>query len=170
MTSDGAAPEVEASPVPVETAVSVRGVAVKPPAEPPHEAGVIDAVGRAASLHLDGSPAVEGEAGAGVALHTPAGYAERRPTPEHLVGRALDGAAPGNRNDHGVGLACQLRDNGFSFDVALEALFDFADRVPPGSHPYTPREAARTVKSVYRRPPREPWTVSGEAAAEDAAG
>lgn len=155
--SDGAASEVQASAVTVEREQAVGRVPVEPAGESPDESGVIDAVGGAATLDLDGVPAVKGAADATESLHASEGYADkRRPIPEYLVGRALEGAAPGNRNDTGVWLACQLRDNGYSADAALVALLDFGRRVPPGSHPYTDRQAVGTVKSVYRRRPRAP--------------
>lgn len=77
--------------------------------------------------------------------------------PQELLERALADAQLGNRSDTGVWLACQLRDARVGFDDALDAMLTYAARVPAGDHAYPPRAAAKTLKSVYRRPPREPW-------------
>lgn len=83
------------------------------------------------------------------------------PSSQMLLERALRDAEPGRRNEFGVWLAAQLRDSGVPFVEALDVMFDYAARVPAGSHAYTARAAANTLKSVYRRPARRPWGVRG---------
>jgi hypothetical protein len=75
------------------------------------------------------------------------------------LGREQNGAA---RNDTGLQLALQLRDNGFSQDEAESVLLRYARAVKSTNmkgrlEPYTDAEALSTVRSVYSRPPREPW-------------
>jgi hypothetical protein len=69
------------------------------------------------------------------------------------------------RNDTGLDLACQLRDNGYSKDEAASILLRYAAAVKStntkGRHePYTDAEALVTLRSAYSRPPRDPWAFS----------
>ncbi len=157
--SDGMpGPVLEPGPVTVEREDVVPRGAVEPAVEAVDETGVGDAIGRRPTGTLNSMVAVERAAVAVEAVHAAEAYAEgRRPTPERLTERALQDAEPGRRNERGVWLACQLRDNRYGFDDALTAMFDFARRVPPSDHPYTERHATRTLASVYRRAPRAPW-------------
>jgi hypothetical protein len=66
------------------------------------------------------------------------------------------------RNDTGLALACQLRDNNYSEDEAADVMLQYAASVKSTNakgirEPYSDREALATVKSAYARPPREPW-------------
>lgn len=79
------------------------------------------------------------------------------PTPDRLLELALDRAEPGARNDAGLWLACQARDNGYGQADADRLLAEYAARAPAGDHPYTPDEAAASVRQAYARPAREPW-------------
>ncbi|GGR67325.1 hypothetical protein GCM10008959_31880 [Deinococcus seoulensis] len=86
-----------------------------------------------------------------------------RPPGELLVGRALDRVNSGEgRNNAGMWLATQLRDNGYSRGEAQAVMRDYAAQVPVqdahGRHdPYSESEAAATLASAYSRPSREPW-------------
>ncbi len=88
----------------------------------------------------------------------PAG--ERVPV-ERIMSKALEtiGGASG-RNDAGLWLFCQLRDNGYSRDEAVLSLRDWvtkANEATPGQEKYTMREAEATLRSAYKRDAREPW-------------
>ncbi len=72
------------------------------------------------------------------------------------LGKALASVGTGNRNDTGLWLATQLRDEGISEDEAMGIAREYAERVPRGDKPYTVREAEATVKSAYSRPKRDP--------------
>jgi hypothetical protein len=76
-------------------------------------------------------------------------------TPERLLSEALEKAADGSRNDTGLWLACQLRDQGYSEGEAENTLRDYAARVPNAST-YSEREALSSVAQAYKEAPREP--------------
>jgi putative DNA primase/helicase len=66
------------------------------------------------------------------------------------------------RNNNGLGLAIQLRDNNFSQDEAAGVMLRYAAAVKRTNtkgrlEPYTDAEALATLRSAYSRPPREPW-------------
>lgn len=67
---------------------------------------------------------------------------------------ALAAARPGNRNNTGFTLACQLRDDGLSYDAALAIMQEYARRVP-GSD-YTEQEATASLEAAYKANPRPP--------------
>jgi len=84
------------------------------------------------------------------------------PKPKALVERilqeALVRAQPGNRNDTGLWLACQLRDNGISQAEAEAIMLRYSAQVgDTGPEPYTEREAIASLQQAYNRPAREPW-------------
>ena len=84
---------------------------------------------------------------------------------ELLLDRALQQAQADGRNNAGMWLACQLRDNGYAEGEAASVMGVYALRVPStntkGHHePYTPDEARATLRSAYSQPAREPWTPS----------
>lgn len=72
--------------------------------------------------------------------------------------KALARAVPGNRDETGFWLACQLRDNGISYSEAENTLKDYAARVPTGDDAYTEKEALRKVRSAWSKPARSPAT------------
>ena len=74
-----------------------------------------------------------------------------------LLRRAIEKGEPGNRNNSGYWLACQLRDNRVSEEEALEIMQQHVDNTeyPGGSYNYT--EALRTLKSAYSGKPRDAW-------------
>lgn len=74
----------------------------------------------------------------------------------HWLGKALAKCNEGNRNDTGLWLATQLRDNGISESDAESIMGEYADRTPRGENPYTRREASATTRGVYGTPPRDP--------------
>jgi hypothetical protein len=71
------------------------------------------------------------------------------------LAQALQEASEGNRNLTGFHLACQLRDDGIAEAEAVEIMLDYAKHVPQGKTPYTVKEALASLRSAYRRPPRE---------------
>jgi len=106
--------------------------------------------------------------------------AEAEPAPErarkaaeYYLNRAITEAKPGNRNNTGFWLACQLRDLKLSEAEAEPYMIRYAQSVPEGDHPYTEDEALSSLRSAYRREPREPaipgvrkarkYTPSGQA-------
>lgn len=73
----------------------------------------------------------------------------------NLLDKALTKATEGNRNETGLWLACQLRDNGYAEAEAEGVMLDYARRVHGNSsEPYARREAIATLKSAYGRPAR----------------
>jgi hypothetical protein len=84
-----------------------------------------------------------------------------------LIQRAIDQEidAQGGRDNAGLWLACQLRDNGCTEAQILECMYLYADYTPNtdahGNYePYTYKNVEATVKSVLDRPPRSPWTLT----------
>ena len=76
----------------------------------------------------------------------------------YWLGKALDQAAPGNRNATGFWLATQLRDAGLSASVAEGQLLAYARLVPQGSGAsyYSESEALASLREAYKTPAREP--------------
>ena len=62
----------------------------------------------------------------------------------------------GNRNDGGLWLACQLRDEGYTEDEAEPWLREYAASVPGGGDTYSESEALASLHQAYKRSPREP--------------
>jgi hypothetical protein len=75
---------------------------------------------------------------------------------KYWLGKALARCQPGNRNDTGHWLACQLRDARLTETEAVPVMRDYAERSPKGDGPYTEREALQSLASAYRTSPREP--------------
>lgn len=67
--------------------------------------------------------------------------------------------SPGNRNEHGFYLACQLRDSGLSEGEAAGLMASYAARVP--GEGYTEREALASLQSAYHGPKREAAHLPG---------
>ena len=69
----------------------------------------------------------------------------------------LKRAIPGNRNQSGFDLACQLRDSGLAEQQASTIMINYASLVPdkPGD-PYTEQQALATMRSAYSSPARKP--------------
>jgi putative DNA primase/helicase len=85
-----------------------------------------------------------------------------RPKPKTVVDRiyqeALRRAQPGNRNDTGLWLACQLRDNGLTQTEAENVMLRYVAAVgATGVEPYTNSEAIATLNQAYSRPARGAW-------------
>ena len=81
---------------------------------------------------------------------------------ERLVRMALDRVGADGRNNAGLWLACQLRDNGFSTAEAEHAMRDYHSRVPGTNikgetEAYTEQEMMATLREAYSRPAREAW-------------
>lgn len=75
---------------------------------------------------------------------------------EYWLAQALDKAREGNRNAVGFWLACQLRDDHLSEAEARRIGLLYANLAPQGKEQYTSKEAIASVRSAYKRPPREP--------------
>lgn len=83
---------------------------------------------------------------------------QRMSRPERILSQALERAQDGSRNEMGLWLACQLRDNHLSETEARSYLQRYAQAVGGrGDHPYTEQEALKTLTSAYERRAREPW-------------
>jgi hypothetical protein len=69
---------------------------------------------------------------------------------------SLDRSSVGNRNETGLWLACQLRDDGLTFEQAKQIMLEYAAKVPQnGGEPYTPQEALFSARSAFSRNPRQ---------------
>lgn len=67
------------------------------------------------------------------------------------------------RNETGLALACQLRDNGFSLEKAREVMALFQQKVVGlGDHQYDLDEAEHSLRQAFRKPAREPWAEGGK--------
>jgi len=91
----------------------------------------------------------------------PPGSADRVAV-EVLVRRALGQAQACGRNNAGMWLACQLRDNGYSKNEAAGGMQDYLVRVPSTNlkgerEPYTKSEVSASLDQAFARPAREPW-------------
>ncbi len=75
---------------------------------------------------------------------------------EKWLSAALEKAREGNRNAVGFWLACQLRDDQIPESQARSMLLTYANLLPTGRAQYTSKEAIASVRSAYKRPPREP--------------
>lgn len=153
--------EFEAAPVAVEAQdVGARGTAIEPAGEGVDKPGVSDAVRGGTARALDGVSAAQGSAGDGLSGgHTDVRYDRfRLPTPDHLLTRATEMvfSGAGTERDAACWLACQLRDNRVADADAVEPMMSYAGTV---SARFTTRDALSTLKSVYARPPRDPWGV-----------
>jgi len=77
---------------------------------------------------------------------------------DRILQEALSRAQPGNRNDTGLWLACQLRDNSTSQAEAEAIMRQYAAQVGnTGTEPYTESEAIASLEQAYKQPAREPW-------------
>jgi hypothetical protein len=69
--------------------------------------------------------------------------------------QALFKAREGNRNAVDFWFACQLRDDNIPELVARSLILTYANLAPQGKDQYTSKEAIASVRSAYKRPPRE---------------
>jgi hypothetical protein len=118
-------------------------------------------------------------------LSAPRGKLPLQPAPEWLLRAASETARTpiqkfldeayakvhtGNgRNDTGYWLFCQIRDERYSHEEASAVLSLWVTRVnelTPGEPPYTAKEAEETLKSAYKRKPREPRARRKESQAD----
>jgi hypothetical protein len=87
-----------------------------------------------------------------------------RVTADLLISRALDSVRNGKgRNESGLWLACQLRDNGYSESEARAAGPAYIARCPGTNAKgkaelYSSGEWEASVRQAYSTPPREPWS------------
>ena len=70
--------------------------------------------------------------------------------------KALSIARPGNRNQTGFDLACQLRDSRLPRNAAEVYMRKYVQEVPRCDDPYTVAEALTSLKEAYSAPAREP--------------
>lgn len=96
-----------------------------------------------------------------LATPSPAGDV-RRPSSDldasarYWLDRYAANAYEGRRNTNGFNLACQLRDEGLSEEDAEPYVMAYADQVSSqGNTPYNRSEALKSLRSAYKRPPRE---------------
>lgn len=83
--------------------------------------------------------------------------------PDYWLEKALQRVQCGRRNEVGVFLATQLRDNRVPKRTAEETMKRYARETPRcGGDDYTGREALSTLKSVYRTDRRDPATVESD--------
>lgn len=92
---------------------------------------------------------------------------------ELILERALRHVQGEGRNNAGMWLACQLRDNGYSEIESGAVMGNYVAQVPAtnakGQHePYTVAEAHATLRSAYSQPARRPWEQSDSFTAGDA--
>lgn len=76
---------------------------------------------------------------------------------ERILTQAIEQAREGNRNEKGLWLACQLRDNNLSEPEARSYIQRYVAAVPQGSSPYTEQEGLASLRSAYSQPARQPW-------------
>jgi len=108
-------------------------------------------------------PAVEPPTPASV----PAGDAT---TPaERLVAWAVKRVQDGHgRNETGFALACQCRDNRIAPEAATDIMAAYVAAVTgDGDHPYSAKEAGKSLSQAYRRPARDPWATQPTSASVD---
>jgi len=74
-----------------------------------------------------------------------------------LLTRALDRAPGDGRNNAGLWLACQLRDNGYDQGESKRWMREYQERVPQGADAYTWDEALHSLDQAYQSPPRDAW-------------
>src|SRR6266567_700522 len=86
----------------------------------------------------------------------PQGLRFARSPGDHWLSQALHNAHVGNRNQVGFDLACQLRDDHIAEPEAISIILTYANLAPQGKEQYTSKEAIASVRSAYKRPPREP--------------
>lgn len=92
--------------------------------------------------------------------HHPA--APERVAADRLLGMALDRVGSEGRNNAGLWLAAQLRDNRYSQMEVESVMRDYAARCPSTNtkghvEAYGTPEVLSTVREVFTRPPRQPW-------------
>ena len=75
---------------------------------------------------------------------------------QYWLNRAIKKARPGNRNETGFYMGCQLRDAGLSEPEVKSILLEYAKHVTTSSNPYTEQEAIATTREVFSRVPRKP--------------
>jgi hypothetical protein len=77
-----------------------------------------------------------------------------------ILSLALEKAKATGRNDTGIWLACQLRDEGISRGEADGWMRKYVEGVGPGKHPYTWDEASHSLDQAFSKTARKPWRAT----------
>ena len=88
------------------------------------------------------------------------GERSRTAMKDALILRALEKAPTEGRNNGGLWVGCQLRDNDFSPEETLAGMLEYRDRCSQSGDPYTVLAVHATHAQVFGRAPREPWSES----------
>jgi hypothetical protein len=83
--------------------------------------------------------------------------ASKRIAARELIDRALDEGHRTGRNNGGLWLATQLRDNGYERAEAEAVGVEYVGRCPAGEDPYTEDEILHSIDQAWTRAPREAW-------------
>jgi hypothetical protein len=99
---------------------------------------------------------------------------DHRVDPERLLRNALEIAHRDGRNNAGLWVACQLRDNGYDSGAAESVMRSYWSRVSSTNtkglrESYTEREMLATLSQAYSHPAREPWDKRNPRPHHDAA-
>jgi putative DNA primase/helicase len=97
-------------------------------------------------------------------VSSPRNTTQYAPAATHYLEEAIRQSRPGNRNETGFRLACQLRNLGLPEEEAGFIIHQYVESVPEGDHPYVLEEALASLKSAYngpRRPSAIPESLSG---------
>lgn len=89
--------------------------------------------------------------------------AERVPVARILEEAITKATAGEGRNNAGLWYFCQLRDNGYSREEAIQAKREWVERAnaaTPDESRYTLGEADASLRQAYKRAAREPWPQS----------
>jgi hypothetical protein len=86
----------------------------------------------------------------------------RRVDAEKIIRKAMAIALREGRNNAGIWLACQLRDNGYNYGEAQATMRDYRAGVSSSNtkgkrEPYTVREMKASLEEAYSKPARQPW-------------
>lgn len=84
------------------------------------------------------------------------GERSRAAVKDALILRALEKAPTEGRNEGGLWLGCQLRDEKFSPEEAFAGMLEYRDRCDQSGDPYTKEAVRATHAQVFGRAPRPP--------------
>jgi hypothetical protein len=91
---------------------------------------------------------------------------DKRVEAEPLISRALEQAAVSGRNNASLWLGCQLRDNNYSESETETVMREYARRCSmvniKGQREAYDHEIRATIRQVFSRAPRDPWTQKSQ--------